>query len=113
MEPPSRLGAQCPWFWWLTNRTESSLPKDHPKPDGLFLALAIDRYSKFAFLSKPSLGVTWHGSETFPSYDRGDPFEPDPVDTGVGKGMDRSLSGAPSIAQGRISNHTIEIQNET
>jgi iron complex outermembrane receptor protein len=48
--------------------------------------------------------VTWHGSETLPSFNRSDPFEPDPVDTGVGKGTDRSLSDPPSIAQSRISN---------
>ena len=48
--------------------------------------------------------MTWHGSETLPSFNRSDPFEPDPVDTGVGKGTDRSLSDPPSIAQSRISN---------
>jgi iron complex outermembrane receptor protein len=48
--------------------------------------------------------VTWHGSETLPSFNRSDPFEPDPVDTGVGKGTDRYLSVSPSIAQGRVSN---------
>jgi len=37
---------------------------------------------------------------------RSDPFEPDPVDTGVGKGTVRMLHGifeSPSIAQSRIS----------
>ena len=48
--------------------------------------------------------MTWHGSETLPSFNRSDPFEPDPVDTGVGKGTDRSLSVSPSIAQSRVSN---------
>lgn len=48
--------------------------------------------------------MTWHGSETLPSFNRGDPFEPDPVDTGVGKGTDRSLGDPPSIAQSRVSN---------
>ena len=48
--------------------------------------------------------MTWHGSETLPSFNRSDPFEPDPVDTGVGKGTDRSLGDSPSIAQSRVSN---------
>ena len=47
--------------------------------------------------------MTWHGSETLPSFNSSDPFEPDPVDTGVGKGTDRSLGDSPSIAQNRIS----------
>lgn len=33
-----------------------------------------------------------------------DPFEPDPVDTGVGKGTNRPLGDSPSIAQSRVSN---------
>ena len=48
--------------------------------------------------------MTWHGSETLPSFNRSDPFEPDPVDTGVGKGTDRPLGDSPSIAQSRVSN---------
>ena len=48
--------------------------------------------------------MTWHGSETLPSFNRSDPFEPDPVDTGVGKGTNRPLGDSPSIAQSRVSN---------
>lgn len=48
--------------------------------------------------------MTWHGSETLPSFNRSDPFEPDPVDTGVGKGTGRPLGDSPSIAQSRVSN---------
>ncbi len=65
---------------------------------------ALDSRLESAFFYQPSLGVTWHGSETLPTINRGDPLEPDPVDTGVGKGMKRSQSVSPSIAQGRISN---------
>lgn len=64
----------------------------------------LDRETALRFPYRPSLGVTWHGSETLPSINRGDPFEPDPVDTGVGKGTECSLSASPSIAQSRISN---------
>ncbi len=39
-----------------------------------------------------------------PTFNRSDPFEPDPVDTGVGKGTDRPLGDSPSIAQNRVSN---------
>ena len=46
------------------------------------------------------------GLRRFLQFGSSDPFEPDPVDTGVGKGTDRPFLGAPpSIAQGRISNH--------
>ena len=66
--------------------------------------IRLDNAPLTHFCWRPSLGVTWYGSETLPSFNRSDPFEPDPVDTGVGKGTDRSLIVSPSIAQGRISN---------
>lgn len=64
----------------------------------------LDRSIESRFLWRPSLGVTWYGSETLPSNNSGDPLEPDPVDTGVGKGTKCSSSVSPSIAQSRISN---------
>lgn len=64
----------------------------------------LDRETTLGFPYRPSLGVTWYGSETLPSNNSGDPLEPDPVDTGVGKGTKCSSSVSPSIAQSRISN---------
>ena len=51
--------------------------------------IRLDNAPLTHFCWRPSLGVTWHGSETLPYFNRSDPFEPDPVDTGVGKGTDR------------------------